>query len=99
MTTAATESPVWRLVSECRSRPTISPVVLNFSPELIFSSLNNDLNPLIIGYKYDLSVVDANAGLGETLTMDIFFQTGGAVSDSQCRFQITTNPLDVVVVE
>ncbi len=79
--------------------PTISPAVLDFSPGLTFSSLNTNLDPLIIGYKYDLSLLDSNTGLGETLTMDVFFQTAGAVSDDQCRFQITTNPLDVVVVE
>jgi hypothetical protein len=84
--------------------PQISPVSLTFGSgtpgtELDFTAIRTGLDPLILGFQYDLALVSTDQTLGETLTMDVFFQTQGAVSDNQCRFQITTNPLSVVVVE
>jgi hypothetical protein len=80
------------------SVPAASPASPVFVPELDFGAYRDDLYPLIIGYKFTNALVTGTDidDLGETITVDLFYRTSGSTSDAQCRFQIQTNPLDVV---
>jgi hypothetical protein len=83
------------------SPPTSPPANPVHVPELSFPATRDDLDPLIVGYKFTTGLVTGTdpSDLGETITINMLYRTVGASQDSQCQFVIQTNPLSVITVE
>jgi len=74
-----------------------SPAAITHLPALSFSASRDDLNPLIVGYKFSQALISGT--LGETITVGMVYRTTGATSDATCTFLIQTNPLSVDTLE
>lgn len=79
--------------------PLISPVDNTFTPALDLSRLKDDLDPLYMGFQYDETLIDEDAGTGETINVQMSFTRASSSGETQCVFQIQTNPLDVVIID
>lgn len=72
-----------------------SPVSHEFATPLVFGADRTDMNPLVMGFQFDLPLATTDPELGETLTVDLFYQLTGVPSPAQCNILIHTNPLDI----
>ncbi|MCZ6916503.1 MAG: hypothetical protein O7I93_06990, partial [Gemmatimonadetes bacterium] len=77
----------------------LSPVSLDLTPGLSFNADRDDLNPLIMGFKFDLPLATLDPPQGETINVSLFYEIDGAPSAAQCNILIHTDPLDIGTVE
>ena len=72
---------------------------LDFSPDLPFDADRDNLNPLIMGFQFDLSLATLDPPQGETINVGLFYEVVGSPSPAQCNILIHTDPLDIGVVD
>jgi hypothetical protein len=102
MTKVCYDVPAAVLPEDCTAIITldsVTPVSLDFSPDLPFDANRDSANPLIMGFQWDLSIATVDPPQGETINVGLFYEIVGSPSPAQCNILIHTDPLDIGAVD
>ena len=76
----------------------LSPASIDL-PDLPFDADRDDMNPLIVGFQFDLTLATLDPPQGETINVALFYEIVGSPSAAQCSILIHTDPLDIGTVD